>query len=143
MTVANHGFLYSNEVYHPTEEDGARMREIVDRRPEYDVAFMKLTPSEFHKFTNSDDFSAKKPTRLAVEAEIAPGSWSELDGMSSGLVSLLFKGVVSSEPERPLEHPKTRFSEWTSEVIAQVFGAINNKMVDGMCGAPIVCCDTG
>lgn len=143
VTVANHGFLYSNEVYHPTEEDGVRIGEIVDRRPEYDVAFMKLTPSEFHKFTNSDYFSAEKPTRLAVEAEIAPGSWSELDGMSSGLVSLLFEGVVLYEPERPPGHPKIRFSEWTSDIIAQVFGAMNNRMVDGMCGAPIVCCDTG
>lgn len=68
VTVANHGFLYSTEVYHPTEEDGVRIREIVDRRPEYDNAFMKLTPSEFHEFTNSHYFSAETPTRLAVRS---------------------------------------------------------------------------
>lgn len=121
VTVAHHGFLYSNEVYHPTEEDGVRIGEIIDSRPELDVAFIRLTPSEFHKFTNSVYFSAEKPTRLALEAEIAPGSWSECDGMSSGLVSLLFDGLVSFEPERPPGHPKIPFSEWESNMLAQVF----------------------
>lgn len=45
MTVAHHGFLYSNEVNHPIEMDGVRIGEIVDRRPELDVAFMWLTSS--------------------------------------------------------------------------------------------------
>ena len=143
VTVAHHGFLYSNEVYHPTGEDGVRIGEIIDSRPELDVAFMRLTPSEFHKFTNSVYFSAEKPTRLAVEADIAQGSWSEVDGMSSGLVSLLFEGLVSFEPERPPGHAKIPFSEWKSNILAQVFGAVNNRMVDGISGAPIVGCNTG
>ncbi|MCJ1347970.1 hypothetical protein MMC31_006200 [Peltigera leucophlebia] len=143
VTVAYHGFRFSNEVYHPTEEDGVRIGDVIDSRPELDVAFMKLTPSESHKFTNSVYFQAEQPTRLVSEDEIAQGSWSEVDGMSSGLVSLLSEGTALFKPERPPGHPDIPFSRWRSNILAQVFGAVNNRMVDGMCGAPIVGCDTG
>lgn len=78
MTVANHGFPFSSEVYHPTEEGGFRIGDVVDFRPERDVAFMKLTPSESHKSTNRLYFQAEKPIRLVLEDEIAQGSWSEV-----------------------------------------------------------------
>lgn len=62
ITVAYHGFLFSNEVYHPTEEDGVRIGDVI--RPELDVAFMRLTRSEFQKFTNSVYFQAENPMFL-------------------------------------------------------------------------------
>ena len=74
VTVAYHGFLFLNEVYQPTEEDdGVRIGDVIDSRPELDVAFMRLTRSEFHKFTNSVYFQAEKSIRLVLEDEIAQG----------------------------------------------------------------------
>lgn len=143
VTVANHGFPFSSEVYHPTEEGDVRIGDVVDFRPELDVAFMKLTPSESHKFTNSLYFQAEKPIRLVLEDEIAQGSWSEVDGKSSGLVSLLSEGTALFKPERPPGRPDIPLSRWRSNTLLQVFGAVNNRMVNGMCGAPIVGCDTG
>lgn len=74
VTVANHGFLISNEVYHPTQEDGVRIGDVVYSRPELNVAFMRLRPSEFHKFTNNVYFQAEKPTRLVLQDEMVAGS---------------------------------------------------------------------
>ena len=85
-TVAHHGFLFSKEIYHPKEEHGVRIRDVVDARPELDVVIMKLTASESHNFTDSVYFQAENPTRLVPEDEVAQGSWSEVDEMSSGLV---------------------------------------------------------
>lgn len=110
MTVANHGFLSSNEVYHPAEENGVRIGDVVDSRPKLDVAFMKLTPSESHKFTNSVYFQPEKPTRLVPEDEITEGSWSEVDGMRSGLVNLLSEGTALFKPERPPGPPDIPYS---------------------------------
>ena len=142
VTVAYHGFPFLNKVYHPTEENGVRIGDDIDSLPELDVAFMRLTRSEFHKFTNSVYFQAEKSTRLVLEDKIAQASWSEVDGMSSGLVGLLSEGTALFKPERPPGHPDIQFSRWKSNIVAQAFGAVNNRMLDGMCGAPIVDCDT-
>lgn len=143
MTVANHGFSFSSEVYHPGEEDGSKIGEVVRKYPELDVAFVKLAPSEAHKLSNRVYFQAEPPVRLVSADEIEQGSWAEVDGMSSGLVSLHCNGVALFKPVRPPGHPEISFSQWKAFNISQVFGAVNDRMVDGMCGAPIVGCDTG
>lgn len=48
IMVANHGFLYLNKVYHPTEENSVCIEKIVNKHLEYDVTFINLTP-----FSNS------------------------------------------------------------------------------------------
>lgn len=53
MTVANLGFLFSDEVYHPTKEARVRIGDVVDRRPALSIAVMKLTPFESRRFTRS------------------------------------------------------------------------------------------
>lgn len=143
ITVANHGFLFSDEVYHPSEEDGDRVGDVVGRRPELDIALVKLTPSETSKFSNRVYFQAEPPKRLVSGDDVEQGLWAEVDGMSSGLVSLLCEGVQRYKPERPPGHPKISMSDWQSFHITQIFGAVNDRMVDGMCGAPIVGCETG
>lgn len=74
------------------------------------MAFMKLTPSEPHKFTNSVYFQPKESPWLVLEDEIAEGSWSEVDGMRSGLVILLSGGTALFKPERPPGHPDIPYS---------------------------------
>lgn len=143
MTVANHGFSFSSEVYHPAEEDGNKIGEVVSRYPEIDVALVKLAPSEAHKLSNRVYFQAEPPVRLVSADEITQGSWAEVDGMSSGLVSLHCDGVALFRPVRSPGRPKIFFSEWTAFNILQIFGAVNDGMVDGMCGAPNVGCETG
>ncbi|CAG8932489.1 unnamed protein product [Penicillium salamii] len=61
------------------------------------------------------------------------GSWSEVDGMSSGLISLMAIGRRFEAPERPPGHP----------VVNAIFGAMNPTISEGACGAPIVQCESG
>ena len=58
MTVSNHGFLESDEVYHPTEA-GTQIGHIDERFVHLDVALVTLHPST--RFTNNTYFGAKNP----------------------------------------------------------------------------------
>lgn len=53
MTVANLGFLFSDEVYHPTKEARVRIGDVVDRRPALEVAVMKFESRRFTRSTFS------------------------------------------------------------------------------------------
>ncbi len=143
ITLANHGFLFSDELFHPNEEDGIKTGDVFTRRPELDIALAKLTPSEADKFSNRVYFQEEVPLRLVDSEEIVQGAWAEVDGMSTGLVSLLSEGTADYKPERPAGHPEISFSELKIDTISRMFGATNNRMVAGMCGAPIVGCETG
>ncbi|CAG8899243.1 unnamed protein product [Penicillium salamii] len=129
LTVANRGFLSSNDV--------------VDTRPELDVALVKLTSAASLSFTNTCYFQAEPPTRLLESASIHQGSWSEVDGMSSGLVSMMNTGVIETRPIRPVSHPKIPFSEWQTRSVNTIFGNIEGFISDGVCGAPIVDVESG
>jgi hypothetical protein len=142
LTVSNHGFLISKEVYHP-HVDEEKIGDVLDRRPELDVALVQLTPDTSAKFTNACYFQAETPRMLLESSQINQGSWSEVDGMSSGLVSLLTYGRCYMKPERPLGHPKIAFTEWRAYSVNAMFGAINNTICEGMRGAPLVQCETG
>ncbi|PLB50792.1 hypothetical protein P170DRAFT_508920 [Aspergillus steynii IBT 23096] len=142
VTVAHHGFLISNDVYHPRASEDL-IGTIFDTRPELDIAFAKLTPAASASFTNACNFQAEPPQRLVPGDMIQAGSWSEVDGMSSGLVSLMACGRYDMEPARPVGHPEIPFERWNAQSINSVFGVINATISDGICGAPIVDCDTG
>jgi hypothetical protein len=144
MTVANHGFLSSREVYHPSEvENAMKIGDVAKSYPELDVAFVKLEPRVAEKVTNSVYFQAEPPKRLVNGDEIEQGSWSEVDGMSSGLVSLMSQGCVDYRPPRPSGHPEISFSQWRTWTISMIFGAAKPRIVAGMCGAPVVACKGG
>ncbi|KAJ5604535.1 hypothetical protein N7510_009689 [Penicillium lagena] len=142
LTVANHGFLLSTEVYHP-RASADRIGEVFDRRPEIDVALVGLTPAASAQFTNSCYFQAEPPRFLLKGDQIEQGSWSEVDGMSSGLVSIMAYGRLFEAPVRPTEHPAIDFRQWQSYTLGSVFGAVNMAISEGICGAPIVNCETG
>ncbi|KAG9237870.1 hypothetical protein BJ875DRAFT_516761 [Amylocarpus encephaloides] len=142
LTVAHHGFLISKEVYHPyVGED--KIGDVIDTRPELDIALVKLTSTAGRKFTNACYFQAETPRMLLEGLKIESGTWSEVDGMSSGLVSLLTYGKHYFKPKWPAGHPVIEFREWRADSVNIMFGAVNNPICEGMCGAPIVQCETG
>lgn len=71
---------------------------------------------------------------------MVPGSWFEVDGMSTGLLSLLYCG---RSMERPPGHPPIPVSQWQQKNLFEVFGATNPELIEGMCGAPLVEQGTG
>jgi hypothetical protein len=142
LTVSHHRFLVSKEVYHPYAGED-KIGDIIDTRPELDIALVKLTSAAAGKFTNACYFEAKTPRMLLRGSEMESGCWFEVDGMSSGLVSLLRYGASYRKPPRPAGHPAIEFRKWTAHSVDAMFGAVNNTICEGMCGAPIVQCETG
>jgi hypothetical protein len=144
MTVANNGFLFSPEVYHPSaDEDGVKIGDVVQTYPELDVAFVQLTPSNAQRFSNHVYFQAEPPRQIVGGDDIMQGSWSEVDGMSSGLVTMMSQGCADYKPVRPSGRPEVSFTKWQAFNISQIFGAVNTGIINSMCGAPIVGCDHG
>lgn len=138
LTVANHGFLSSKEVYHPFVNGGDLIGEVVDARPELEITLVKLTPAVSSSFTNSCYFQAEPPTRLLEVSQVSQGSWSEVDGMSSGLFSMMNIGTQIMQAKRPAGDPELEFEEWDTRSVHFLFGNVNKVISDGVCGAPIV-----
>lgn len=137
LTVAHHAFLASQEVFHP-HAGADKIGRVIDTRPELDVAFVEMTDLVATRFTNAVYFQAEPPKFLRNGATINAGSWAEVDGMSSGVVSLMAFGKVFREPERPAGHPPIEFRHWQELSENMMFGAFNSSISNGMCGAPVV-----
>lgn len=88
LTVANHGFLSSDEVYHP-DETGNRIGQVSQRYPEFDVAMVKLTPANADMFTNRIYFKADCPQRLQETNGLQWGAL-KVDSISTSLVPFLY-----------------------------------------------------
>jgi len=136
LTVANHGFLGTKDVFHPMVEE-VHIGEITERFEALDVALVQLYPSV--SFNNLQYFEAEKPRRLlrsnAVSARV--GSWCSLDSMSSGLVFARITGVKNK--------PAVRHSgvviptiELHTEHIMQLMGPTGGAVTEGIYGAAIV-----
>jgi hypothetical protein len=134
LTAANHGFLDSDEVFHPTHT-GRRIGEIDERWEAQDVALVRLDPSI--NFSNAAYFDAVPPKRLMRAIEIVPGTWYGVDGMSTGIVWLQAVGVRLEEPPRPVGI-KTHFTKWKEESVLYSHGPTGGKAKEGLCGAPLV-----
>lgn len=107
LTVANHRFLGSNEVYHPINR-GIKIGEINERWPAQDIALVSLNPTV--RFDTSDDFQVQVPTHLLVADEIKAGAWYGVEEQSSGLIFLQNCGVRVIAPPRALDR-QSKFSE--------------------------------
>jgi hypothetical protein len=139
-TVADHGFLRDQDIFHP-DVDGTKIGEVTERYPEFDIAMVKLNPS--HTFTNGSYFQGEPPKRLVASDEIGVGAFYEVEGMSTGLMTLMHRGRGMKRPIRPIGHPKVPVTEWNVYNVNQVFGASSPELIDGLCGAPMVGVDTG
>ncbi|KAL9610229.1 MAG: hypothetical protein Q9167_005051 [Letrouitia subvulpina] len=89
ITVANHAFPQSDEVYHPSPT-GYRVGQITDRFTVQDIVFAELDPSI--SFSNKQYFAAPTPSRLISTEEIKAGDWFEVDGYSAGRFDVCARG---------------------------------------------------
>ncbi|PVH89556.1 hypothetical protein DL98DRAFT_579347 [Cadophora sp. DSE1049] len=144
LTGANHGFLDTEQVWHPNK-DGFLIGTIQERYPEEDwslIMHIRNLP-----FTNSEYFAAEAPTYLLAGDDCGDG-WYEVDGMSTGVVQMMCIGVSASLSEILPEYASVPHQSFrTDEAISNIFqgiGALGSEdLIDGMCGAPIVSVDTG
>lgn len=137
LTVANHGFQHSSEVFHPEPTSGRRIGQIRLRLPPHDIALAELDPSI--TFDNQRYFEAPNPQRLVHHTEIQAGDWFECDGMSTGRIDLCARGLGAFYPQRDY-HPniKIPYVNWNIELQFSAFGILGVGVKDGICGAPLV-----
>lgn len=137
VSVANHGFPDSPEVYHPWPT-GRRIGQITDRFPVWDLAFAQLDPSI--SFSNDHYFAAPKPSRLICVEEIMAGDWFEVDGYSTGRLDMCARGRSYVRPNMPegIQPIPIPYRDWMVETAYSLFGTIGPSIKEGICGAPVV-----
>lgn len=96
---------------------------------------VQLTPANSDRYTNRVYFQAEAPRRFAEVSDMVPGKWFEVDGMSTGLLSLLYRG---RSMESPPGHPPIPVNQWQQKNLFSAFGATSPQLVEGICGAPLV-----
>lgn len=67
----------------------------------------------------------------------------EVEGMSTGLINLAFRGTAMKTLVISPGHPPIPVLQWERYSIMEMFGASNIKLLGGLCGAPIVGIDCG
>ena len=138
ISVANHGFRLSDEVYHPTPM-GRRVGQIVERLPELDIGLVSLDPSI--SFSNGRYFQSPNPRRMIPHAQIRAGSNFELDGISTGRLDLVAvgKSFYFNDPVLlAVESDLVEVQNWRIEISFSVSGPTGELARDGVCGAPFV-----
>lgn len=136
LTVSNHGFPESDEVYHPsTSPEGRCIGQITQRFEALNVALVHLNLST--SFTNAEYFKTKPPKRLLRSHEVPNNTWCALDGMASGLVFLRVAGIRVLPPIRP-SGIQIEFTEFQTENVYRYIGPSGAEVCDRICGAPIV-----
>ena len=145
ITAANHGFMDSDEVFHPTTVTGEKIGDICERWPAQDVAMIKLRPSI--QFSNVEYFQATIPRRLLRLSETSYGQWCSADGMSCGIVFLQREGKRGVVPKYQIDERVTSginipVLTFMHEGLYSTFGPIGGLVSEGICGAPIVEEDT-
>ncbi|KAI2790874.1 hypothetical protein POX_c03725 [Penicillium oxalicum] len=110
---------------------------------QFDIALVKLHPAASARFTNECNFQAKPPRSLRLGDLMEAGSWSEVDGMSSGLISMITVGRYFEKPQHFSNHSPVPFERWRSSSVNTVFGAINPTITEGIRGASIVDIESG
>jgi hypothetical protein len=140
FTVAYHGFREEKDVYHPSVY-GVKIGELMKTYPEFDIDMAQLTPSR--TFSNESYFQREPPRRLVEADDINVGAFFEVEGMSTGMITLWFRGRSVERPMCPAGHQKVPMTEWRHYNVNQIFGAANSELLDRLCGAPIVGVDSG
>lgn len=124
VTAANHGFLDTDEVWHP-DGNGHCIGKIKERYPAEDIALFKLE-GRLPPFRNHEYFAAESPKSHAREADIEQGAWGEVDGMSTGMIQLFYTTTVGYIPPRPPGAEEITYIQavWQGY---QVLGAVGTK----------------
>ncbi|MCJ1366632.1 hypothetical protein MMC16_005762 [Acarospora aff. strigata] len=137
LTLANHGFQHSDEVFHPDPTSGRRIGQIRLRLPPHDLALAELDPSI--TFDNQRYFEAPNPQRLVDHTTIQAGDWFECDGMSTGRIDLCARSLGASYPNKDSQPDlKIPYRNWEIDLHFSAFGILGANVQDGICGAPLV-----
>ncbi|PLN85034.1 hypothetical protein BDW42DRAFT_18441 [Aspergillus taichungensis] len=136
LTVSNHAFLGTDEVYHPSPQAaGLCIGQITERFEHLDIALVELSPSS--SFTNSEYFQAQTPTRLLRSNQVSENVWCSLDGMTTGLAFMRVVGVRMRDAQR-LPGVAIPCTDFMVENILEFIAPAGGRIRDGVCGAPIV-----
>jgi hypothetical protein len=143
VTVSDHSFRvsmqenghtiskYDGKVWHPddsTARNGLMIGNVVQTYPELDLSVVKLESNV--ECTNSIYFMAERPMKLLKFDEVKFGDYFEIDGMTSGCMTVVMRAKSITSTPGPREHQFDNYSLST--------GMSNVIMAEGMCGAPIV-----
>ena len=122
-------------VWHPESpaSGGKGIGLIVDRYLDLDIAMVKLSSGV--PFTNRMYFLAERPRFLKRYEDVQLHEYYEVDGMSTGMITLQVIAKQLTVASKVGEH--TFFDYF------RVQGETNRTMAAGMCGAPIVDVNTG
>ncbi|KAF8455529.1 hypothetical protein BGX38DRAFT_1167345 [Terfezia claveryi] len=135
VTLANHGFQESLDVYHPSPH-GAKIGTIVARYEPLDLALMELEPHV--RFTNGNYFAATPPKRLCSIWSIKAGDVYSADGFSTGVVDCVARSRSLFRPANNLQDYPVLYREWQIYTVFSTFGVTGSTVVEGICGAPLV-----
>lgn len=100
ITVANHVFLTEKEIFHPSEL-GVKIGDVEERYYELDIAMVRLVPSKSSSYFNNVYFQGEPPRRLVTLDEVEANSYFEVEGMSTGLITMLFRGSAIKTSKTP------------------------------------------
>ena len=143
LTLAYHGFLDTDEVYHPDPLTQWQIGIIDNNFPWLDVSLCRLY--EDVTYSNKTYFTANPPKRLVSSAfmdeNIGYGSWFEAEGFTSGRVHLFYRGpAVGFVHMPPWVEDAHRFTERANarQMDMEYMGPEVGETQKGLCGAPVV-----
>ena len=136
LTLANHGFEDSDEVFHPDPTSGRRIGQIRLRLPIQDLAFAEIYSSI--TFDKQRYFEAPHPQRLVSHTAIQAGDWFECDSMSTGRIDLCARSLGAWNPKKNSQPIKISYQNWRIDLHFSAFGVLGANVQDGVCGAPVV-----
>lgn len=117
ITVANHGLLTEEEVFHPREY-GVKIGDVEERYDELDIAMVRLVPSQSSNYSNNAYFQEKPPRQLVTADELEVKSYFDIEGMSTSLITLPFP---METPVRSPGHPPIPVLHWENYSIMEMF----------------------
>lgn len=146
ITVANHVFDDTSDVFHPVTLPGCHIGVIKERYPDLDVALVEL--DEDVAYSNNTYFTADIPRRLTTanslhHQALAPSdrsamSWYSFDSPFTGNVPLVYTGWDSSPRAEADTHVHHHLKYMHSYMLMNNVGINLDRLRDEVCGSPIV-----
>jgi hypothetical protein len=146
ITVANHVFDDTSDVFHPVTLPSHHIGVIRDRYPDLDVALVEL--DEGVDYSNKSYFTADTPRRLTVANSLhhhalppsdrSAMSWYSFDSPFTGYVPLVYTGWDSSLRADGDTHVDHQLKYMHSYMLMNNVGINLDRLRDGVYGSPIV-----
>ena len=143
MTISNKAFDNYNSVSHPLNDRARQFGIIEERYQDLKIALVRLAPEVQEKTSNRSYFQAEVPKYNITGDSVVQGSWYEVGGMSTGLMTLYNIGRTIECPTGSGSDTGVDVSQWRTKSLMRIFGAFNDKMIEGLWGAAIVGVESG